>query len=805
MNLRSAKQLSAMYLKRISLFLIATLMLLSPATGVIAGSNDGVTHEMRKVTPYEFNGDVRELSRFPLTAHAQRRPYLHPIRKMPRTKRTTSFMYEPSSPSLNINAPLAPMPGTAQNFAGLSFNDLCTDGSGTAGGGWPPDPNGDVGRDHYIQAVNDAYAVYSKTTGLLLASFTEDSLWSTTGQNPCNGNSQGDPVVLYDQLADRWILTHFAFAFDSGDNPVAPFYECIAVSKTSDPIQGGWWLYPLRMDPGGPGRPPVGTLNDYSKFGIWPDCLYMAANGFSNTGFEGVDYASFSRSDLESGAPLTWSLGFVNNASDPFTMIPGNLLGSSSESLPPAGTPNYFVSETAMIPSPFTFEVRKFTAGPNCGDGGTLSAPVSVSQDHYAIPNNTNIVSQPGTANTLDMIDDRMMQKVQYRIINGVESLWVVHSVLTSSTGTVAPQWAQIDVTGGTIAPVPVQQQIYTPDTTLHRWMGSLAVDNSGNMALGYSTSNGIAPNYPSIAYSGRLASDPPNTLPQTEVQLVSGNGSQTLLLGGQFVQRWGDYTSMSMDPADDCTFWYTNQYYSNPANGSSGNWQTRIGSFKFPSCVPAAPSPPVVTTAAITDIAETSASGGGDVVSAGGATVTERGVCWSLSTDPTTTTDTCTSDGAGTGIFTSSITGLTLMTAYHVRAFAVNSAGTAYGSDVQFTTSGPVMPAPARPTVTTAAIAVAGDGTTAEGGGSVLSEGAATVIARGVCWSTSANPTRANSCTVDGAGAGPFTSSIIGLTLYTKYHARAYATSSAGTAYGNDVTFSTGLRPRGPTGLTVR
>ncbi len=146
-------------------------------------------------------------------------------------------------------------------------------------------------------------------------------------------------------------------------------------------------------------------------------------------------------------------------------------------------------------------------------------------------------------------------------------------------------QWAQIDVTGGTDRTTPVQQQIYAPDTTLYRFMGSLAVDRQGNMALGYSTSNGTAPNFPSIAYSGRLATDPLNTLPQTEVVLIAGGGSQTNICGGGPCDRWGDYSSMSVDPADDCTFWYTNEYYSSQANGNSGNWQTRIGSFRFPSC----------------------------------------------------------------------------------------------------------------------------------------------------------------------------------------------------------------------------
>ena len=541
-----------------------------------AANEQGATtaSEMDKVTPFEFPGDVRDLPQVALTGADQRRPY-RPLLTPPRSAKLGAPAPEPEVSA--ISAPLAPMPSSTQNFAGLSFADSCL--GGQCGAGIPPDTNGDVGLTHYIEAVNDAYAIYSKT-GTLLASFTEDQLWSAGGTNPCNGNSQGDPIVLYDHLADRWILTHFAFDF-TGPNPVSPFYQCIAASKTSDPVSGGWWLYPLRMDPGGTGLPPVGALNDYGKFGIWPDCLYMAANEFQEPAgsFIGTAFASFSRSDLYSGATLTWALGFLD-ATGPATMIPSNLSGRSATTVPP-GTPNYFVSESTTL---FTFEVRKFTAGSNCGAGGTLSAATDVSQTSYTFTGGS-IVPQPGTTNKLDSIIDRLMQKVQYRKVGAAESLWVVHSVQTSSTSTVRPQWAQIDVTGGVISTTPVQQQIYSPDTTLHRWMGSLAVDSQGNMALGYSTSNGTAPNYPSIAYSGRLANDPLNTLPQSEVQLVAGAASQTNNCGGAPCHRWGDYTAMSVDPVDDCTFWYTNQYYSSTENGASGNWQTRIGSFKFPSC----------------------------------------------------------------------------------------------------------------------------------------------------------------------------------------------------------------------------
>lgn len=535
-----------------------------PSSGQ-AATSEATAVALPKAVPLVFAGDVRDLPN--VAAPHQLRPELEhkapPIRLPPATVGIAA-----------PNLPLAQMPPPAHSFDGLSFSSSVT--GGQAGAGWPPDVNGDVGPNHYIEAVNDAYAIYSKS-GALLAAFTENALWNGAGTSPCNGEAFGDPVVLHDALADRWILTNLAFGF-SGGAPVSPFYECIAVSRTSDPVAGGWWLYALRMDTGAAGQPAVGTLNDYPKFGIWTDCLYMSANGFLMPAgsFTGTMFASFSRSDMYAGAALTGGLGFISNNADPFTMIPSTLLGTSTGSLPPAGTPNYFVSQSQAV---YAFEVRKFTAGTNCGGGGILSAPTNVSETSYNVAQG-DVVPQPNTGVPVDSMGFRLMQKVPYRKVGSVESLWVTHSVYSGAVGsTVVPQWAQLNVTGGTIATSPVQQQIYAPDSSLHRWMPSLAVDGQGNMAIGYSTSNGTSPNFPSIAYSGRLAGDPLNNLSQTERQVIAGSGSQT------GISRWGDYTAMSIDPADDCTFWYINEYYSSQTNGDAGNWQTHIGSFKFPGC----------------------------------------------------------------------------------------------------------------------------------------------------------------------------------------------------------------------------
>ena len=528
-----------------------------------------VTEFPAKVAPTSFDGDVRDLPKV-AAPDANVGSHTLPVRRVPSTK--PEVPSQQSSSAMETVRSLLPAPSPSANFAGLAFNQAVT--GGQAGAGYPPDTNGDVGRNHYIQAVNDAYAIYSKS-GALLASFTENSLFATAG-NLCSTDSFGDPVALYDTLADRWILTHFAFKTNNVGDPIAPFFQCFAASKTNNPVTGGWWLYAVQLDTGTGGQPPAGSLNDYGKFGIWPDCLYGSWNEFlaPTFNFTGTLFASFSKSDMYSGLPLTAAYGTLP-ANTAFTMVPSHLSGNAAGAIPPTGTPNYFVSESQSV---FSFEVRKFTAGANCGAGGSLGAPVNVSQASYGLSFGS-VVPQPGTAQLLDNIDDRIMQRTQYRKVGATESLWVTHN---TGNATKSVQWAQINVAGGTVATTPVQQQIYSPDT-LNRFMGSIAADSQGNVALGYSTSGATAPNFPSIAYSGRLATDPLNTLPQSEVQLVAGTASQT------FIERWGDYSAMVVDPSDDCTFWYTNEYYTT-ASLAARSWLTRIGAFKFDACVAKAP-----------------------------------------------------------------------------------------------------------------------------------------------------------------------------------------------------------------------
>lgn len=471
-----------------------------------------------------------------------------------------------------LQGPSAPMPDPIRTFAGLGFYDTCT--GGQCGAGWPPDTNGDVGPNHYIQAVNTAFGIYSKA-GAPLASTTFNSLWSgaNTG-TPCDNLHDGDPVVIYDPMGDRWFVTDFAFPM-SGGSPAAPCYECIAVSQTPDPVSGGWYLYAINQT-----RPPSATsdlLNDYPKFGIWTDGLYQSANMFSiATGsFWGVGYWAYNRLDMEAGKPITPIVASSTSSSD-FTTLPANLRIGPQAAFPPNGTPAYFVAQTNGA---YSFRVRKFSVNWNAlPPSGILSGATTVSEANGW--GNPYSPSQPGTSQTLDSLGYRAMVQAQYRNLGGAESIWLNH---TGGGGSSLDGilWAQLGVTGGIIATSPVQQQFYQPDTTLHRWMGSLAVDGQGNMALGYSTSNGSAPNYPSLKYSGRLVGDALNTLQQTEKTLWAGTGVQDY----NGYDRWGDYSAMTVDPTDDCTFWYTNEYYQTSGTNPTRNWQTLVGSFKFPSC----------------------------------------------------------------------------------------------------------------------------------------------------------------------------------------------------------------------------
>jgi hypothetical protein len=529
--------------------------------------------EGERVRPSEFRGDVRNLPRYVTSAQRDtfsRRPLEHdlPVPAIKQVLPGARPAPATGTSTQTIQGPLAPMPTPSMSFDGMSYF--------ANGAGHPPDTVGDVGPNHFVQAVNTSIGIYNKTTGAELATFTFDGLWAGAGTGtPCDTAHGGDPTVIYVPQYDRFIVADFSWAnIQNG-----PYYECVAVSKTSDPVSGGWWRYAIRADDAAHPWFP-----DYPKMGIWPDGLYMTANMFqcldascNNSNYKEARAYAFNIDDLVNGATLRSVVADTNSSH--FSLLPSNYRGAA----PPTGRENLMVAESQ---SAYAWELYKFHVDYSVPFNSTLTGPINISQAPYVTA--ADPVSSSG--NNIDTLSDRAMMQNQYRNIGGVESLWVNHTT-GPATGVNTPtgiQWAQIDVTGGTINTTPVQEQIYNNAADgLNRFIGALAVDHVGNMALGYTAESvSVAPD---IRYAGRLSADTPNTLLQSEVTMLPSvtRSVQTGNCGGSPCTRWGDYSAMTVDPTDDCTFWYTNMYFAAPGL----NWITRIGSFKFSTCS-AGPTP---------------------------------------------------------------------------------------------------------------------------------------------------------------------------------------------------------------------
>ncbi len=451
-------------------------------------------------------------------------------------------------------SPTGAMPGPLLQFAGM---DLAGYGSG-----FPPDPNGDVGSDHYVQAVNTSIAIFSKA-GVQLAAFRYNDFFRnpTPTGTLCDSYNRGDPIVLYDSLAGRWIVSDFAWASTSG-----PFYECLAVSKTSDPVLGGWWKYAFLAH--------ATLLNDYPKLSVWPDAYYLTADLFtySSNEFQGNRVWALNRSEMLNGLPFSY-ISFDLASTRP-TLLPSHQHGTA----PPIGAPNYLVR---LADSGILHLFRFHVDWTSPAAGSTLTGPVEISVAPWT--ERLALIPQKNSTTSLDALGDRLMMYNRYSRLGGVESLWLNHTV--DSGGIAGIRWYQIQDPGGS-APGIRQQGTFQPDSN-HRWIASMALDKDGNMAMGYSVSG--ASLFPSIRYAGRLAGDPLGELTQSETSLFEGTGPQSTLCGGRPCDRWGDYSSMNVDPIDGCTFWYTNEYFT---EDSPGSWKTRIGTFRFPSCQPNPPPP---------------------------------------------------------------------------------------------------------------------------------------------------------------------------------------------------------------------
>jgi hypothetical protein len=449
----------------------------------------------------------------------------------------------------------------------------------------PPDTTGAVGPNHFVQWVNLSLAVYSKgdaTTPpqLLYGPVPGNTIWSGFG-GACESTNNGDPVVLYDRAADRWVMTQLALPGSILGILFAPFYECIAVSATPDPL-GAYYRYAFSFN----------KLNDYPKFGVWSDGYYMTMNQFTSISLQwaGQGVVAFDRARMlagQSASAIYYDLGLVDmNLGG---MLPADLDGAQ----PPTGSPEYFVQvddDAWGVAAADQLQIWQFHAdwlNPSQSFFSRVANVPTAPFDSDMCGSARNCIPQPGTTAKVDAIADRLMYRLQYRNFGTYETLVVNHTVDADATDHAGIRWYEVRSPGS--SPFIYQQGTYAPDAD-HRWMGSAAMDGGGNIALGFSVSGPTTS--PSVRYTGRLATDPPNVMTLGEADIVVGTGSQTHSSG-----RWGDYSTLQVDPSDDCTFWYTQEYY---AVTSQIGWQTRIGSFALPGCSSAPPpSLPMVTVAA--------------------------------------------------------------------------------------------------------------------------------------------------------------------------------------------------------------
>ena len=476
-----------------------------------------------------------------------------------------------------------PISAPLQNFDGmcLPFGDLpCPQASNCQC--LPPDTNGEAGLTQYVEMVNTSFAVYSKTGAVLRPATDIDQLWANTASE-CATHNEGDPVVVYDQLANRWLLSQFIASPSTGEQ----YGECVAVSTTGD-ATGSYYLYTFLFG--------SDVFYDYPHFGVWPDGYYMTANEFPSTSVTsaGTGAFVFERSQMLQGKPARVVFFDESQHNPPGGQYIGQLPGDLDGSATIAGAPNFFaeVDDPTGIPptSPgdtgFDMRLWKFhvdwsnpansTFGLNGAPNSTL--PVAPFVRPQCVYGHGDCVPQKGGAEQLDVLGDRLMYRLPVRVLGGgTFSILLNHTVKADEPAGI--RWYEVRVPKGGAASI-YQQGTYAPtdsDTNpLWRWMGSIAMDHSGDIALGFSASG---PNdYPSIRYTGRAAGDPAGQMTQTEQVAWTGAGPQTQVEG-----RWGDYSDLTVDPTDDCTFWYAQEYLGTDL--VFGAWRTRIVSFRFPGC----------------------------------------------------------------------------------------------------------------------------------------------------------------------------------------------------------------------------
>src|ERR1700716_440777 len=488
---------------------------------------------VRRNVHHDVSLPLSEMIRHAPPPSLARRP-VEPMKRIPLPPGLEQLQEDPVLQTATIAPPTPPV---LQSFEGLGNGQY-----GFSVTGAPPDTNGTVGATQYVQWVNTSFAIFNKANGALISGPTAgNTLWSGFGGG-CQTNNDGDPIVIYDKAAQRWVFSQFSVT-------TTPYLQCIAVSTTSD-ATGTFNRYSFQY----------GNFDDYPKMGVWSDGYYETFNMFNGNTFVGADACAYDRTAMLAGSAAT-QVCFQQGTSVG-GLLPSDIDGTTA---PPAGSPNYMLYFGTNNLNLYKFHVDFTTPSNSTFTGPTV---INVAAFNPLCAGGT-CVPQSGTTQQLDSLADRLMYRLAYRNFGSHEALVVGHSVTAGSSGGV--RWYEIQNPSGT--PAVAQQSTFAPDSN-YRWMGSIAMDQAGDMAVGYSVASSSL--NPTIRYTGRVPTDPSGTM-EAEVNVVTGTGSQTTGLS-----RWGDYSAMQVDPVDDCTFWYTTEYIK--TNGTF-NWNTRIANFKFPTC----------------------------------------------------------------------------------------------------------------------------------------------------------------------------------------------------------------------------
>ncbi len=480
------------------------------------------------------------------------------------------------SPALAIAAPLLTFEGVSNednfNIFGFRVN--------------PPDPNGEVGPNHYVEMINLVFAVYDKSGNKLLGPIDTGSLWSDFAVPDCTDPS-GDPVVLYDQLADRWILSQFTTSGLS--DPEKPFWNCVAVSTTGDPT-GSYYRYAFETA-------HFQFFPDYPKYSVWTNSYVLTTREFGPTVEYGIGVYALEKNKMINGLPNARAVSFFIDGNDPDMLplvgdglLPADIDGKqkpkADAKVPIVGTQDDGASYGATFDA---LNIWELDVHWNSKTPATASLELATQLPTAAFdsifpcaPTSRDCLPQPGITNPdqyLDILSYRQRPtfRLAYRNFKTYETM-VTNQSVEATPGVAGARWYEIRRTGSTYS--IYQQGTFALGDGVHRWMGSIAMDKKGDIALGYSVVNGTTV-YPGIRYTGRLAGDTLGDMTLGEGTVINGSGVQTTTNS-----RWGDYTDMTVDPVDDCTFWYVNEYYLTSGTAADGRpWHTRIASFKLPGC----------------------------------------------------------------------------------------------------------------------------------------------------------------------------------------------------------------------------